>query len=213
MFSGIVETLGHVTQRVALEGATRFTIEAADIVESLRPGDSVAVDGACLTVESVDGPQFAVTAVATTLQRTIANSYAAGCRVNLERALRVGDRLDGHFVQGHVDGIGTLLDIHRDGADVRLKFGVPADVARATIEKGSITLNGVSLTVAGGPGGEGGVEVTIAAIPFTLEHTNLGQLAPGDVVNVEGDLIGKYVGRMVALGQSPASEPANQQGR
>lgn len=198
MFSGIIETVGTIRRVEPGEGATRFLIDAPVIAGELGLGDSVAVDGACLTVESLHDAGFAVTAVATTLSRTVAGAYQEGTKVNLERALRVGDRLDGHLVQGHVDGVGALRSREERADDVRFTFTIPADVARTTLPRGSITLNGVSLTVAEGPGGEGGDQVGVALIPFTLEATNLGHLAPGDAVNVEADLIGKYVGRMVA---------------
>lgn len=198
MFSGIVETVGTIRKVEPGEGATGFLIGAPNIAGQLELGDSVAIDGACMTVESLAEGAFAVTAVATTLDRTIAASYAVGTSVNLERALRVGDRLDGHFVQGHVDGVGVLRSRQESARDVRFTFTIPEDIARMTLPRGSITLNGVSLTVAEGPGGEGDRHVGVALIPFTLEATNLGDLTPGDAVNVEGDLIGKYVGRMVA---------------
>ena len=207
MFSGIVEAIGEVTDVTPVEGAVTFTIKAGELAAALTPGDSVSIDGACLTVESASSQDFCVTAVATTLQRTIANTYQRGSRVNLERALCIGARLDGHFVQGHVDGVGTLIDVDPVGADVRLRFRVPESVASTTLERGSIALNGVSLTVAEGPGGPDGTEVGIAVVPFTWSQTNLADLNAGDPVNVEADLIGKYVGRMVASSGIPRSAP------
>lgn len=206
MFSGIIESLGTIVGVEAKEGAATLTIRCDDLAGELALGDSVAVDGACLTVESRSGREFSVTAVATTLDRTIAGTYNEGTIVNLERALRVGDRLDGHFVQGHVDGVARLVDVDRRGSDVKLHFDVPAEIAKTTLNKGSITLNGVSLTVADGPAGPDGNRIGVAVIPFTLGKTNLSTLKPNDVVNVEADLIGKYVGRMVASGGLPSLE-------
>lgn len=194
MFTGIVEATG-VVRRVE-EGTElrRLRFEAPAIARELAPGDSVSVDGACLTVTDLHDDGFSVDVIGTTLQRTIAGEYRVGRRVNLERAARLGDRLDGHLVQGHVDGIGHLEKSVRDGDYRLLDFTIPGDVQRQTIEHGSITLNGVSLTVSELLPGSG---VRIGVIPFTWEHTNLGELEPGDGVNVEGDLIGKYVARLL----------------
>ena len=148
-----------------------------------------------LAVTDHDDRTFAVDVIGTTLERTIAGTYATGTRVNLERALRAGDRLDGHIVQGHVDGVGHLERILEDGEFWRLDVRLPGDVLRGTVLHGSITLNGVSLTVSDFVGEDA---IQIGIIPFTWEHTNLGDLEPGDPLNVEGDLIGKYVGRLMA---------------
>jgi riboflavin synthase len=170
-----------------------FRIEApASFLEGVRPGDSIAVDGACLTPVRVEDGAFQVEAIGTTLGRTVVGGYESGSRVNLERAMQMGARLDGHLVQGHVDGVGQLLTVVAEGDFHRLRFQIPSEVHRGTLLHGSITLNGVSLTVnALEP--EDRIEVGI--IPHTWTHTNLSHLAPGDPVNVEGDLIGKYVGR------------------
>ena len=139
------------------------------------------------------------------LNLTLAGNYRPGVRVNLERALRMGSRLDGHLVQGHVDGLGRLESVMERGAEHHLHFSIPQDVARVTIPRGSLTINGVSLTVADGPtdepsevGAEPRSRVGIAVIPHTWEQTNLSELRSGDPVNLEADLIGKYVGSMVA---------------
>jgi riboflavin synthase len=195
MFTGIVQRTGLVRDVQDLEGTRRFRVEAGSLTQELAPGDSVSVDGACLTVTDVRGDGFLVDVIGTTLDRTIAGSYADGSRVNLERALRAGDGLDGHLVQGHVDGVGTLERSVKDGAYWLMDFEVPPDVHATTIEHGSITLNGVSLTVSELRTGNG---VRIGVIPYTHEHTNLGELRPGDRVNVEADLVGKYVARVLA---------------
>lgn len=195
MFSGIVETTGTVRDVIDRASTRRFRVEAPAIAPELAPGDSVAVDGACLTVTAHDETSFSVDVIGTTLERTIAGSYGEGRVVNLERALRMGDRLDGHLVQGHVDAVGQLMQIVNEGEFWLMDFDVPGSVLAETIEHGSITLNGVSLTVSELLPDTG---VRIGVIPFTHEHTNLGLLEPGAPVNVEGDLIGKYVARILS---------------
>ncbi len=195
MFTGIIEATGRIAEALDLDTTRRFRIEALALSGALEPGDSVAVDGACLTAVAVDRAVFDVDVIGTTLERTIAGRYRAGARVNLERAMCLGARLDGHLVQGHVDGVGRLEATRADGEYWLMDFRIPAEVAQTTILHGSIALNGVSLTVSGMPGPD---LVRIGIIPFTWEHTNFGTLAPGDGVNVEGDLIGKYVGRILA---------------
>jgi riboflavin synthase len=200
MFSGIVECVGVVRGVEDRATTRRFRVEVPEFASELAPGDSVAVDGACLTVTVVDATSFAVDVIGTSLERTIAASYRDGTRVNLERALRAGGRLDGHIVQGHVDAVGHLKQSVKDGEFWLMDFVIPPGVHAQTIEHGSITLNGVSLTVSELLASDG---VRIGVIPFTHEHTNLGTLRPGAPVNVEGDLIGKYVARLLAQrGQS-----------
>lgn len=194
MFSGIVEAIGAVRDVRELDHARRFRVEAPTLAGELRPGDSVAVDGACLTATEVHDDGFWVDVIGTTLERTIAGRYAEGSRVNLERALRADARLDGHLVQGHVDGVGNLIRCVRSGAYWLMDFVLPADAHATTVEHGSVTLNGVSLTVSELLEANG---VRIGVIPYTHEHTNLGALAAGDPVNVEADLIGKYVARIL----------------
>lgn len=199
MFTGIVEATATVRETEDRETTRRFVLEAPGLAGETSPGDSVAVDGACLTVTERDEDRFAVDVIGTTLERTIAGGYRPGTRVNLERALRAGARLDGHIVQGHVDGVGHLIQTVKDGEFWRMDVRIPADVLRATVLHGSITLNGVSLTVSDLLDDDA---VQIGIIPHTWEHTNLGDLRPGDPVNVEGDLIGKYVGRLLAPHQT-----------
>ncbi|MGD8322290.1 MAG: riboflavin synthase [Gemmatimonadota bacterium] len=196
MFTGIIETTGRIRRTSDLDTTRRFVVEAPPFAAELAPGDSIAVDGACLTAVEVDGETFAVDVIGTTLERTIAGRYAEGTRINLERAMMMNARLDGHIVQGHVDGVGHLERILEDGEFWRMDFRIPPDVAETTILHGSIALNGVSLTVSDFVDDD---VVQIGIIPFTWEHTNLGTLEPGDPVNVEADLIGKYVGRILAV--------------
>jgi len=194
MFTGIVEATGRVRNIEDRESTRRFWVEAPFAAE-LSDGDSIAVDGACLTVSAREPGRFAVDVIGTTLERTVAGRYAEGARVNLERAMSVADRIDGHLVQGHVDGIGHLVRCIMEGEFWRMDVSIPEDVASLTVERGSVAINGVSLTVS---------EMVernicrIGVIPFTHEHTNLGDLDDGAAVNVEGDLIGKYVGKVLA---------------
>jgi len=156
----------------------------------VKRGESVAINGACLTVETVQRGGFTVRAVDTTLDRTLFGEYAAGRTVNLERAVRAGQLLGGHLVQGHVDGIATVEYVRPRGDAVLVGLHVPVEVRQVCIPKGSITVDGVSLTVDDLPGG---AMVQVSLIPFTRAHTTLGDLEPGARVHVEGDVIGKYV--------------------
>lgn len=195
MFTGIVESVGVVRRTENLATTRRFWVEAPEIAGELADGASVAVDGACLTVVERSADGFAVDVIGTTLARTVAGSYRDGSLVNLERALTAGARLDGHLVQGHVDGIGHLVRSVVDGEFLLMDFRIPPEVAALTVERGSIALNGVSLTVADMPESD---VCRVGVIPFTHAHTNLGALEAGAAVNVEGDLIGKYVGKVLA---------------
>ena len=169
-------------------------IGASGILPGLGLGDSIAVDGVCLTVTALRDDGFEMESVATTLERTTVGDFAPGRRVNLERALALGARLGGHLVQGHVDGVGKVVAVRPLEELVLIDFTLPAEVAPATVLHGSIALNGISLTVNDLPS-EGIAQVSI--IPFTLEHTAIGDLRAGDRVNLEGDLIGKYVRRLL----------------
>lgn len=195
MFTGIVEVVGTVVEARDLPGLRRMVVAAADpFLEGVKPGASIAVDGACLTPVDVHGDRFTVELVLSTLQRTLAGQYAPGHRVNLERAMRADGRLDGHVVQGHVDGVGTLLGVRQEGDTRLLDFRLPREVWNLTILHGSIALNGISLTVNHLQSPD---QVQVAIIPHTWAHTNLSLLAPGDGVNVEGDLMGKYVQKIL----------------
>jgi riboflavin synthase len=192
MFTGIITDVGTVQQAARTPDGLELTI--ATSYSSLVPGESVAVDGACLTVQGVAPNAFTAHIIRTSLDRTRFSEYAVGQRVNLERALRAGDRLGGHLVQGHVDGVGTVERVtQRDDARL-LDLRVPDEVARVSIPLGSITVDGVSLTVNAKPGS--GV-VQISLIPFTLQHTTLGERRTGDRVQLEADTIGKYVAALM----------------
>jgi riboflavin synthase len=189
MFTGIVRERGRVAS--AEEGADglRLEISAPHTASQLAIGDSVSISGACLTAVSVDKGAFSVTAVAETLTRTTLGRLSAEDEVNLETAARVGDPLGGHFVQGHVDGLGRIASVGEDG---RVWVEVGPQVLRYCVEKGSIAIDGVSLTISGLR--DGAFEV--ALIPHTLEVTTLGALQPGDEVNLEVDVLAKYVEKL-----------------
>jgi riboflavin synthase len=192
MFTGIVTGIGTVVEAHVGAAGLDLTIESP--YGDLQPGESVAVDGACLTVETSTSKTFRVHVVPTTLERTRFSEYRPGRRVNLERALQVGDRLGGHLVQAHVDGVGTV-DRVVESADTRIvDLRVPAELARISIPLGSVTVDGVSLTVNAKPAPE---IIQISLIPFTLQQTTLGERKRGDRVHLEGDTIAKYVASMM----------------
>lgn len=193
MFTGLVEEMGTVRERVPSAAGARMVIASDVVREGLAIGDSVSVNGACLTVVQLTDDSFAVDCVEETLRRTSVGDRQAGDRVNLERAMRVGDRLGGHIVQGHVDGTGTIRDITPEGDGVLMSVAADGDLLRYVVEKGSITVDGVSLTVASRqPDG-----FTIALIPHTMEATTLGPGTVGRRVNLEADVLAKYVEALV----------------
>ncbi|MFJ2935872.1 riboflavin synthase [Streptomyces sp. NPDC087219] len=196
MFTGIVEELGEVTAVEQLEDASRFRLRGPLVTEGAQHGDSIAVNGVCLTVVEFGDGEFTADVMAETLKRSSLGALEVGSRVNLERPMAVGGRLGGHIVQGHVDGTGTILERTPSEHWELVKVGLPAHLSRYVVEKGSITVDGVSLTV---------VEVTddwftISLIPTTLDLTTLGIKQSGDPVNLEVDVIAKYVERL--LGQN-----------
>lgn len=163
--------------------------------QDLEPGESIACNGACLTVREHGEGWFAASAVVTTLGRTTLGEWEAGDRVNLERALRVGDRLGGHLVQGHVDGVATVVRVEQAGDARLVELWLPEGLGELVVPHGSITVDGVSLTVNALPAP---ARVELSLIEFTLRHTTLGALSAGDRVHIEGDIIGKYVRRLAA---------------
>ena len=195
MFTGIVEAMGTVSEVREGEGLRTLVVSCpAAFLDGAAVGDSIAVDGACLTPVALGAGTFTVELVASTLSRTVAGRYVEGAPVNLERAMPVGGRFDGQVVQGHVDGVGTLAGVREEGGTRYLDVALPSEVWRLTILHGSITLNGVSLTV---NDLEAPDRCQVAIIPHTWEKTNLSALRPGDGVNVEGDVMGKYVKRIL----------------
>ncbi|MGW5420798.1 riboflavin synthase [Streptomyces sp. NPDC003943] len=193
MFTGIVEELGEVVAVEQLADASRFRLRGPVVTEGAQHGDSIAVNGVCLTVVEFGDGEFTADVMAETLKRSSLGALEVGSRVNLERPMAVGGRLGGHIVQGHVDGTGTVLEREPSEHWEIVKVGLPAQLARYVVEKGSITVDGVSLTV---------VEVgddwfTISLIPTTLALTTLGIKQPGAPVNLEVDVIAKYVERLL----------------
>jgi riboflavin synthase len=209
VFTGLVETTGVLAERSARgPGARLFIRLAAPLAgEPLAMGESITVDGACLSVVEIRPDGFAIDASSETLARTTLGDRAVGARVNLERALRAGDRLGGHIVTGHVDDVGALLERRAVGESTAMTFSLPASLGRFVAEKGSITVSGVSLTVnAVRTAGGSPAAFDVMLIPITLRVTSLGDLSPGDRVNLEVDLVARYVGAWLAAG------PAQSQG-
>ncbi len=205
MFTGIVEGTGTVAALAAADDASgaRLEVEAPFLAGDLRPGESVAVNGCCLTVAQATAAGFAADLVAETLRRTALGGLAAGDLVNLERPMALGGRLGGHLVQGHVDGVARVLDRTPAGDGQEVRIELPAELERYVVEKGSVAVDGVSLTVAGvGPGW-----FAVALVPHTLEVTTLGRRRPGDPVQLEVDVVAKYVERLVAPWTDRAGAP------
>lgn len=197
MFTGIVEELGEVVARDDLADAARFTLRGPLVTSDAKHGDSIAVNGVCLTVvDVVDGDSFTADVMQETLDRSSLAALAAGSRVNLERAAALNSRLGGHLVQGHVDGTGTVLSRTPSENWTVVRISLPAEIARYVVHKGSITVDGVSLTVSALGGQPGDEWFEISLIPTTLSLTTLGTSEPGTVVNLEADVIAKYVERL-----------------
>jgi riboflavin synthase len=189
VFTGIVEELGEIVAVEQLPNAARLTVRGPLVTSDAKHGDSIAVNGVCLTVVETGDGTFTVDVVDESLQRSSLDKIHAGDRVNLERAMAAGQRLGGHIVQGHVDGVGLFLEHHDGGLTT---FGIPTSLSRYLVRKGSVTIDGISLTV---------VDVTddtftVALIPTTLELTTMGRRRPGDRVNLEVDVLAKYVERL-----------------
>jgi riboflavin synthase len=197
MFTGIVEDTGTIRALESRGSVVRLTVESALDLSDTKLGDSIAVDGVCLTVTALDGPRVSFDVGPESLRVTALSRAAVSGKVHLERALRLSDRLGGHLVQGHVDGTGTVRARRQDGGTLKLDLDAPAEVLRLCIHKGSICIDGVSLTI--NELWDDGLSVWL--IPHTLERTNLGARKPGDPVNLENDVIGKYVERLVLKGR------------
>ena len=211
MFTGIVEELGRVVRLETVEDSARLTVEAPTVTQDVSLGDSVSVNGCCLTVTAVHGSTFTADLMAETLTRTTLGSQAPGDPVNLERALRASDRLGGHIVQGHIDATAEVLDHHRGEHWDLLRIGLPQAIARYVAVKGSVALDGVSLTVVDvvdasdvTPVPGAGASLSVGLIPETLRRTTLGTRQPGERVNLEVDVLAKYAERL--LGARPSQE-------
>ncbi len=192
MFTGIVEEIGTVK---SLTGSTvrRLVIVSGKVINDVAMGDSVAVNGVCLTVTSIGTNELSFDAVPETINRSTLKDIRSGTKVNLEASLRAGKMLGGHIVQGHVDGIGKIESINRMADSVVIRISAPPEIMRYVVEKGSVTIDGISLTIAS----EDEQGFTISVIPHTLEVTTLGLKKPGDSVNLEADIIGKYVEKFI----------------
>ncbi|MCF4137430.1 riboflavin synthase [Streptomyces sp. Tue 6430] len=194
MFTGIVEELGEITAVENLDDACRFRVRGPVVTDGAKHGDSIAVNGVCLTVVEHEGDEFTADVMAETLKRSSLGALTVGSRVNLERPTAVGARLGGHIVQGHVDGTGQVLERTPSEHWEIVRIALPADLARYVVEKGSITVDGISLTVVEA----GSDHFTVSLIPTTLALTTLGLKQPGDPVNLEVDIVAKYVERLMA---------------
>jgi riboflavin synthase len=205
MFTGIVEELGEVVALEQLQDAVRLTVRGPLVTSDARHGDSISVNGVCLTVVTNDDGAFTADVMQETLRRSSLGTASPGSPVNLERAVTLQDRLGGHLVQGHVDGTGPLVSVTPDEHWTVVRLGLPAGLARYVVEKGSITVDGVSLTVSAV--GDDWFEVSL--IPTTLGLTTLGSRAPGDLVNLEVDVMAKYVEKLLAarFADSSTQEP------
>ncbi|MFH0921940.1 MAG: riboflavin synthase [Fibrobacterota bacterium] len=198
MFTGLIEGIGKIERVSERSGAMEIMVTALALLPDLKPGESVSVDGVCLTVEKLLPNGFSALATVETLSRSTLKNAKAGLAVNLERALRLNDRMGGHIVQGHVDTVGTVLRDRREGETLFRTVRMEGVYMKYVVEKGSVAVDGVSLTVAEkGPDG-----FTVAVIPETLKRTTLGQKKNGDAVNIEADILAKYTESLLA-GQKP----------
>ncbi|WP_456387812.1 riboflavin synthase [Desulfolithobacter sp.] len=202
MFTGIVQGLGTVVEKRPAGRGMVFCLEADFDLTDPEEGESIAVNGACLTARDIKGRRFMVDVSPESLSRTGLGELQVGSRVNLERALRLADRLGGHLVSGHVDARARVEERQAVGDFTLFSFSLPPSLAKYVIEKGSIAINGVSLTVNSCRGNR----FSVSIIPHTLEVTTLGSLGPGDMVNIEVDIIGKYVEKLLAAGVEPGGD-------
>ena len=218
MFTGIVEELGRVVRLETIEDCARLTVEAPTVTQDASLGDSISVNGCCLTVAAMHGSTFTADLMAETLTRTTLGSQAPGDPVNLERALRATDRLGGHIVQGHVDATAEVLDHHHGEHWDLLRIGLPQEIARYVAVKGSVALDGVSLTVVDvvdasstldvAPVPGAGASLSVGLIPETLRRTTLGTRRPGERVNLEVDVLAKYAERLLGARTSQEGQQA-----
>lgn len=193
MFTGIIENVGEVVDVADSGEFRRIRVRGGNLLANVRPGASIATNGVCVTATSIDDDSFTADLSRETLERTTFSGIEPGRSVNLELSMRADARFGGHIVQGHVDGVGTITKFDRCGDDWRLEVNFPPEHQRRLVWKGSVAIDGISLTVAG----LGSDTMSFAIIPYTLEHTNLGRLRVGDQVNIEFDVLAKYVERLL----------------
>jgi riboflavin synthase len=199
MFTGLIQAIGQVSAIAHQESSARLEITSPEIASQIAQGDSVSVNGACLTVVTFDTSKFSVDVMVQTLNLTTTGSLAVGSAVNLELATRTADRLGGHIVQGHVDGVAKVEAISADSQWTRMDLSIPAELMKYVVAQGSICLEGVSLTV--GDLNDPANQISVWLIPETLAKTNLSKKSIGDQLNVEVDVLAKYVERLIARGQ------------
>ena len=202
MFTGLVETVGSIVAIADQPPGKRFTIDTGFVAEDVAMGDSIAINGCCLTVIAIDGSNLDFEAGEETLSRTNLGRLGVGGKVNLERSLKVGDRLGGHYVTGHVDALGQLIERREDPPWAHLRFRLPAALASQVVGKGSIAIDGVSLTVVDADDDS----FSVALIPHTLDETTMGALNVGDQVNLETDVLAKYVQRSLHFSSSNSDD-------
>lgn len=202
MFTGLIEEIGTVKKIVSGSGSAEITIKASKIMDDVKIGDSISTNGICLTVTRFTGSEFTVDAMPETMKLTNLKSLRNGSRVNLERALRLGDRLGGHIVSGHVDGTGKLLSFSEDDNAIWVEIGAGREIMKYIIHKGSITIDGTSLTVAN----LGKESFKVSIIPLTQEETTLTSKKVGEEVNLECDLVGKYIERFTMFKEEDKEE-------
>ena len=194
MFTGIIEDFGTITKLEKENENLHLSLESS-ITSELKIDQSVAHNGVCLTVVKIDGNQYTVTAIKETLEKTNLSTWKVGSKINLERAMKLGARLDGHIVQGHVDQVGSCTEVKEEGGSWVFSFEYDLSQKNITIEKGSITVNGISLTLV-----DSGINTfSVAIIPYTYEHTNFHTFEKGTLVNLEFDIVGKYITKMQQL--------------
>ncbi len=210
MFTGIIECMGTVKGLERTATGTRLAVTLGPMAKEVKSGESISVEGACLTATELKGEQASFDVSEETLRRTTLGELKVGQKVNLERSLRVGDRMGGHFVQGHIDGTAVIQKMEERPGQITAWFSVPEPLARDMIEKGSVAVDGISLTVVDVKSNAGGGPATfsVALIPFTLNNTTLGLKKVGDRVNIETDVLGKWVKRL--LGINPSLPPSAQ---
>lgn len=202
MFTGIIEELGIIRAMDRRTDSIVLTIEAHTVLEGTRIGDSIAVNGVCLTVTSLNDTSFTADVMHETMRRTSFCELRTGSPVNLERAMQVGGRLGGHIVSGHIDGTGHVSRIENDGIARVITISIPKDMASFIVEKGSITIDGISLTVVSA----GSSQFSVSIIPHTMSHTTLMGKHPGAIVNLETDIVGKYIHRFMETGPVESSK-------